>query len=148
MKYSESDKFNDRVFGTGWLVVGLLLLWMGFYVIAALPQQHYGDIAYFVSLIFVLLGTHQVRKGRGLKATMPIVILISNLFYILSFILYMGCLIWFKLNLERLAETGGSLKYLTYVIVSVFVCLTIGILLNFTPLELIKRIKGIKLKAK
>lgn len=144
MNYSETDKFNDRVFGTGWLGIGLLLLWMGFYVIKNLPMQHFGDIAYFISLFFVLLGSHQIRKGRELKAKMWIINLLSNLFYLISFVLYVGCLIWFKWNFERLVETQADFSYLLYVIITAFVCLSIGILLNFFPIKAFNYLKTLK----
>lgn len=129
----QADDFNDRIFGTCWVGIGLIILWMGAYVIAYLPQQPFGDVAYFISLIFIFLGLNQVRRGRNLQEEAPIYVYISQALIGCSFILYLGCLMWFKANLERLIETQANLAYLMYVIIAAFVLLSLGVFVNYLP---------------
>lgn len=131
--YSDTDKFNDRVFGTGWLGIGLIILWLGFYVMVSLPDQPFSDVAYFISLIFFFLGTVQVRRGRDLNIVQPKTCFISNMTYILSACLYCGCLLWFKLNFETILESESKLNLLRYIIVTAFILLSLAVSLNWTP---------------
>lgn len=140
MAISESDKFNDRVFGTAWLGIGLLILWMGFYIMIALPDQPFSDIAYFCSLIFFFLGTGQVRRGRDMKIKLTKIKIFSNITYIVSICIYCGCLIWFKFNFAEIVEQETDLTMLRYAVASAFVLLTLAVLINLTPLSLATKI--------
>lgn len=135
MSISGTDKFNDRVFGAAWLVIGLLVLWIGFYVMIALPDQPFSDIAYFCSLVFFLVGTNQLRRGRDMKSHLNKVRLASNSTYILSICVYCGCLIWFKFNFESILENETDLSMLRYTVAAAFVLLSCAVVINFTPLS-------------
>ena len=140
MAISESDKFNDRVFGTAWLGIGLLILWMGFYIMIALPDQPFSDIAYFCSLVFFLLGTIQVRRGRDMKIKLNKTKIFSNITYIVSICIYCGCLIWFKFNFAEIVEQEADLTMLRYAVASAFILLTFAVVVNLTPLSLATKI--------
>jgi di/tricarboxylate transporter len=132
---SESDKFNDQVFGSCWIGIGLITLWLGLYVIANLPQQAYGDIAYFVSFAILSFGIYQLRRGRDLKTHFPILPVISNTLMMLSLLMYVGCLSWFKFNFEWIVETRVNIAYLMYVIIASFATLTLAVLVNYLPIR-------------